>query len=282
MPIDLFRSRANSTDPLAGSDATVRPTEPVRPLGDSPFNYDDYSPDRFLHYYQQTVQVLKHGPATVLEIGPGDHTVTDFLRRKGIAVETLDNDAALQPTYLADLREPLPIDRRYDLVLASEVFEHMNIAWLPRVLSHIREVIAPGGVLVVSVPYSTVRLFPSRATYGRVVSCEGRLHTHIPLHVADILVWPVRALHRVVVQRLGFRQALARRTLPRYPDDRFDVHHWDLGIAPTTRSVVRRILREQYVITAEQTCVDTNCVFFTLSPDPQARATVTQRPRGAT
>ena len=261
-------SNVGSSAPADESARAAAPAPPMIALGDSPFNYRDISADRFLHYHQQIVYVLRHAPKSVLEIGPGDHTVTDFLRRKGIAVETLDNDPRLRPTYLADLREPFSTPRRYDVVLASEVFEHMNIKWLPRVLANIREAIAPGGALVVSVPYSTVRLFPPRATYGRIVSCEGRVLTHIPLHAADVVVWPARALYQLLVQRTGLRQALARRTLPTYPDDCFDVHHWDLGIAPTTRRVVRQIFKKTFDVTDERPYVNTNCVFFTLRPRP--------------
>jgi methyltransferase family protein len=235
-------------------------------LGASVFNYSDYTAERFLHYYQQIFHVLKHAPATVLEIGPGDHTVTDFLRRKGIAVETYDNDPRLGPTYLGDIRRDLVTTKRYDLVLASEVFEHMNVKWLPRVLTSLRGVMGHESVLVVSLPYSTVRLFPPRTTYGRIVSCEGRLHTRVPLYVADRLLWPLRAGHRLLVGRVGIRRALEARTMPAYPDDRFDVHHWDLGVAPTTRSAVRRIFQKQFVIADERAYVNSNCVFFVLRP----------------
>src|SRR5712671_3305985 len=106
----------------------------VTPLRDSVFNYTDYMPERFLHYYQQITHVLEFQPKRMLEIGPGDHTVTDFLRRKGIEVETYDNDPKLDPTYLGDIRKALVTRGGYDLVLASEVFEHMNVKWLPDIL----------------------------------------------------------------------------------------------------------------------------------------------------
>ena len=221
----------------------------VTPLQDSVFNYTDYMPERFLHYYQQITHVLAFQPRRMLEIGPGDHTVTDFLRRKGVEVETYDNDPKLDPTYLGDIRKELVTRGPYDLVLASEVFEHMNVKWLPQVLRNIRRVLAPGGILLVSLPYSTLRLFPPRRNYGRIVSCEGRLHTHIPLYVLHTLL-------------------LRRSVLPTYPDDKFDVHHWDLGILPTTRRAVRKIFTQQFSLVLEKAYVNTNCVFFALQPLP--------------
>jgi len=235
----------------------------VTGLKDSVFNYTDYMPERFLHYHQQIVHVLELAPKFVLEIGPGDHTVTDFLRRKGIEVETYDNDVKLSPTYLGDIRKDLVTHQRYDLVLASEVFELMNIKWLPRILSNIRRVMTDNGALVVSLPYSTLRLFPPRRDYGKVISCEGRLQTHIPLHYIHRLLWPLRVLYRLAVQRHALRSALAS-VIPSYPDDKFDVHHWDLGVAPTTRRFVRKVLQTQFVIVSEKAYVNTNCVFFVL------------------
>src|ERR1700694_3362087 len=92
-------------------------------LGDSPFNYDDYSAFRFIHYWQQIHHIRKLKPGKILEIGPGDHTVTDFLRRKGFGIQTLDNDSRLHPDYQRDIRERLNIDARFDLVLACEVLD---------------------------------------------------------------------------------------------------------------------------------------------------------------
>ena len=99
-------------------------------LGDSIFSYKDYSVYRFLHYYQQISYVLPLKPNEILEIGPGDHTITDFLRRKGIKVDTMDNDPQLHPDFLHDIRNSFPQMQKWDLVLASEVFEHMNIKFL--------------------------------------------------------------------------------------------------------------------------------------------------------
>jgi SAM-dependent methyltransferase len=135
----------------------------VKALGESVFHYQDYTVYRFIHYFQQIHHVLNLEPKKILEIGPGDHTVTDFLRRKGgVVVKTFDNDPNLFPDYLGDIREELKINERFDLVLASEVFEHMNIKWLPIILENIKNVLVDGGYLVVSLPYSTIRLFPER------------------------------------------------------------------------------------------------------------------------
>jgi SAM-dependent methyltransferase len=244
----------------------------VNELGDSVFNYASYDEYRFIHYFQQIKHVLKHSPRTVLEIGPGDHTITDFLRRKGIEVETFDNDESLSPTYLGDIREEFKVNRQYDLVLASEVLEHMNIEYLPKVLCNIKKVLKPGGILVISLPYSTLRFFSPTNNYGRFISSAGRLKTYIPMYVAFRILKPIHIAYRILIKRNGMRAALHANRISRYPDDRFDVHHWDLGFEPTTRKFVRGILKELLTLLDEHVYVNTNCVFFILRNDSDQAA----------
>ena len=236
----------------------------VQRLGDSEFNYQDYTVDRFIHYYQQIHHILKLKPARVLEIGPGDHTITDFLRRKGVYVKTFDNDAELHPDYSGDFREKLEIGESFDLVIASEVFEHVKLKYLDQVLKNIDRVLSEDGYVVVSLPYSTLRLFPKRADYGRIVSCEGRLRTHLPMYFFQPLLRTIRGLKRILVDRKGLASAFEFYGIGEFPDDAFDVHHWDLGYSPTTRRSVRPIFRRTFLIVEEKAYVNTNCVFFIL------------------
>src|SRR2546422_11302860 len=108
-----------------------QPSDRVMALGDSPSNrpWSNIGPENFLHFYQQLDNVLAQSPRRVLEVGPGDHTVTDFLRRKGVEVDTVDFDAELHPDFVRDLRQPLDLPRAYDVVLAAEVLEHMPFRW---------------------------------------------------------------------------------------------------------------------------------------------------------
>ncbi|MBI3637923.1 MAG: methyltransferase domain-containing protein [Candidatus Rokubacteria bacterium] len=234
-------------------------------LGDSHFNYSDYTAARFLHYFQSVHHVMALHPKSLLEIGPGDHTVSDFFARKGVTVRTFDNDERLRPDYIGDLREPLPISERFDVVLASEVFEHFQFADLERILRNIEPVLGPRGHLVVSLPYSTIRLFPPRPRYGRVLSCEGRLHTGMPTYVIQAGLTVARGFYRTVRLREHPRKAFAfYRSFPNYPADRHDVHHWDLGVWPTTRRRVRQVFARFFDVIDERPYLGTNCVFFVL------------------
>ncbi|MBK9255859.1 MAG: methyltransferase domain-containing protein [Saprospiraceae bacterium] len=75
----------------------------------------------------QILAVVKLNPTTVLEIGPGNGFVTDFLRKAGINVVTFDINENLKPDVLGNLIE---IDTyfendQFDLILCAEVLEHL-------------------------------------------------------------------------------------------------------------------------------------------------------------
>jgi hypothetical protein len=74
-----------------------------------------------------------------------------------------------------------------------------------------------------------------------------------------------RALRRMVAGG-SWRDALPANAIPEYPEDRVDVHHWDLGMQPTTRRRVRRVLQQRFELIEESVHVDTNCVFYCLAP----------------
>ena len=248
-------------------------------LGDSAFNYplDSYSPARFLHYRQQILIVLGLAPRNVLEVGPGDHAVTDFLRRKGVTVHTFDNDPELHPDVLGDVREPIGVSDRYDVVMACEVLEHMDHRSFMPSVANLAAVVRPGGHLVLSLPYSTIRLFPPRGRrrlgYRRggleatgVFSSEGRLRTGVPLSAIQPALTVAAFVYRVA-RGNGFRAAWRPYRIDPLPDDRFDAHHWDLGLAPTTLRSVRRELRSRYRIVGEHVYTDTNSAFFVVRVD---------------
>ncbi len=80
---------------------------------------------RFCSYWHQIDEVCKQKPQTILEIGVGNGFVSDFLRKAGFNVSTLDLDPNLNPTILGSVLDiPLP-ERSFDLALCCQVLEHL-------------------------------------------------------------------------------------------------------------------------------------------------------------
>jgi len=98
------------------------------------------------------VRTLK--PTTILEIGSGNKTVSNYLKQHGFDVTTCDFDKDLAPDYVADIRK-LPFENdSYDLVLACEVLEHLPWNEVYKALEELHRVTKK--YIVISIPYSAI------------------------------------------------------------------------------------------------------------------------------
>jgi SAM-dependent methyltransferase len=96
--------------------------------------------DRWISYWYQIQFVLRCSPGNILEIGPGNKTVTESLRKRGIAVTTVDIAADLDPDVLSSVTNlPFGTDS-FDMVLAAEVLEHIPFEEFGKALGEIRRV----------------------------------------------------------------------------------------------------------------------------------------------
>jgi SAM-dependent methyltransferase len=103
-------------------------SEPERPVQVPPEHYWSRaynSKERICSFWHQVDEVLGLGGGRVLEVGPGNGLVTEWLRRAGCDVVTLDHDPQLQPDVVGSVTAvPLP-DDDVDVALAGQVLEHL-------------------------------------------------------------------------------------------------------------------------------------------------------------
>lgn len=95
---------------------------------------------RWLSYRYQWEVILKLGIKNVLEIGIGNGTVADYLRKQGVLVTTLDIDPALKPDIVASLLEIPRPDNSFDVVMACEALEHLPFEQLALALRELGRV----------------------------------------------------------------------------------------------------------------------------------------------
>ena len=92
--------------------------------------------------------------ARVLTIGAGGEVnvlLTRLSLKTGFRIVSLDVDPARQPDIVGDLCEFDFGERRFDVVVISEVLEHLH---LPHVaVQKIRDVLVDGGLLILTVPF---------------------------------------------------------------------------------------------------------------------------------
>lgn len=194
--------------------------------------------ERFASFWHQLDEVLELGGRTVLEVGPGSGLVTDWLRRAGQTVTTVDIDKAVAPDHVASVTElPLP-DRSHDTVLCSEVLEHLPRDRVEPALRELARVADRG--LVISVPDVTPWVGVSYPLYF------GLWIQHVRDRLGAGLVRPwIRAVRQrarlrdvlfvwLVPERWGRGAKTAELRRPPVPhvvyEHAFDgQHYWELG-----------------------------------------------------
>ena len=101
-------------------------------------NYDDLN--RWISYWWQISLVRKLGKKKVMEIGIGNKTVSNYLKKAGFSVTTYDIDPELNPDYVGDITS-LPFrNDSFEVLLCCEVLEHLQFAKAKKALKEINRV----------------------------------------------------------------------------------------------------------------------------------------------
>jgi SAM-dependent methyltransferase len=109
--------------------------------------------ERTCSYWHQVDEVLSLGARSVLEVGPGPGIVTEWLRRSGVEVTTLDMEARLAPDLVGTVTDIPADDGSFDAVVCAQVLEHLPFADVQPALAEMARVSRVG--TVVSVPDAT-------------------------------------------------------------------------------------------------------------------------------
>ena len=97
--------------------------------------------------------VLEINPLRILEVGFGNRLVSDILEKMGFFVKVLDNDKSLNPDYCMDIRDKaiLKLKREFDLIIASQVLEHIKYSEFLEVIRHFSCITKD---LIITLPYT--------------------------------------------------------------------------------------------------------------------------------
>ncbi|AEF95799.1 class I SAM-dependent methyltransferase [Methanotorris igneus] len=104
-------------------------------------NYD--KKHRWISYWYQINEVISTKPQKVLEIGPGNGTISNYLKKIcKINVTTVDIDKNLNPDYVCSVTELKNIFKKdsFDTVLCAQVLEHLPFRYFEESLKNIQYV----------------------------------------------------------------------------------------------------------------------------------------------
>jgi hypothetical protein len=176
---------------------------------------------RWASYWHQITEVLRLGADSCLEIGTGTGVVKRILVGLGVGVTSVDIDDKLQPDLVGDVRA-LPCETEtFDVVLASQVLEHIPWADVPDALAELHRV--SRSHVVVSLPQA-----------GMNVGIALGVHIH---------------------QFFNNRGASMHLGAPwRH---RFDgQHYWEVGARGTGRKAVRGLFAQRFTVSREYTVAE--------------------------
>jgi len=114
----------------------------LKPKNKSPhylnLKYDEKK--RFISYWHQINEIVGLEQQNILEIGIGNKFVSDYLRKIGLKVTTLDIDKRLKPEIVGSIVNLPFLNDSFEVVAAFEVLEHLPYEQFVNGLSELKMV----------------------------------------------------------------------------------------------------------------------------------------------
>lgn len=119
------------------------------------YNYD--SKERFCSYWHQIQEILLLNLKEVLEIGIGSGFASEYLKKRGFKITTLDIDEKLKPNIAGSILKIPFRNTSFDVVACYEILEHIPYENFNRALSEIFRISKSFAIL--SLPEDTTRIY---------------------------------------------------------------------------------------------------------------------------
>lgn len=203
---------------LSNSEAIEASAKQVNTTNESEYSFKNYdSLKTFNGYFYQIETIIKSGAKSVLEIGMGNGTVSQYLKKQEINITTCDIDVDLCPDVVGDIRN-LPFDNNsFDAVLACQILEHIPFSDFKKALLELRRV--SRGTVVVSLPYS---------------------HNYLEFFTKIVLPFWERQINFSVSLPFARKKLINKKE-----------HYWEMGLKGHSRSVILKLLKSLFSIKAE-------------------------------
>ena len=115
-------------------------------------NYFDFAEWFVLFHIFKDAIAIK--PRSILEIGVGNGVLEGLLRNRADKYVTLDINDNLRPDFVGDLRDnDSSLVNMYDLVVCTQVLEHIDFEDVPKCLRNMHSYLKKGGRLMITLPH---------------------------------------------------------------------------------------------------------------------------------
>ncbi|MCK4735029.1 MAG: methyltransferase domain-containing protein [Methanophagales archaeon] len=190
-------------------------------------DYDDVT--RFISYFYQIDSVIKTNPKTILEVGIGNKTVSNYLKQFGFDITLCDFDVNLEPDVVADVGD-LPFkDDKFDAVLACEILEHIPFEDVSMALSELKRISKK--YVIISIPDSS-------------------FFTELLFNI-NIPFLNKKLLHYVL--SIPFFTHKFKKT---------NEHYWEMGYKNYSKKQIRKLLKRYFEIKKEFQPILNPCHYF--------------------
>lgn len=96
--------------------------------------------ERFVSYWHQINEIIKLKPNKVLEVGIGNGFVSEYLKKKGLNVVTLDIDHELGPNIAGSILSMPFVSNSFDVAICCQVLEHLPYGEFARALRELHRI----------------------------------------------------------------------------------------------------------------------------------------------
>lgn len=130
------------------------------------FEYDFKRPGWFCYYYQlleiwRLLKIINKKNAKILEVGIGNGTVADYLKKRQIDIKTFDINKELNPDVIGDVKNINLPKNSVDIILCAEVLEHLSFNHFEEIIDKLNKITRKFLILTLPETYNKKRKYPN-------------------------------------------------------------------------------------------------------------------------
>jgi len=185
------------------------------------YSFERIDIPHWISYWYQIKIILTLSPflKKLLVVGKGDGIVANILKEYTSEVKTLDIDYKLKPDYVASVEKMPLADNNFDIVLCTEVLEHLPFEKFEKSLSELKRVAKK--CVILSLPHFGP---PIKFSFKIPLIREKKIALKIPISITHTI-----------------SKKIAKE----------EIHYWEIGEKNYSLKNVKKIIKKYFKIKKE-------------------------------